>query len=782
MKAAAPIKPVQRPLAGPAMKASLFFSAGVFLEAQRPLSPYFLAPALIVFIILLCVSLRKTFRGDIFAAGVLIVAGMFAHSVQNSTLPPLTFPDSLRHHDITAAGKVRGDARFRHGNTYFSLHCGNLSGNGDEFRCSKLLPCVVYGQSLPLVSGSYIRVAGKARKILRPSEGHFALRAPGPSQPRESLAASHTPRGVEVIHDGGNFWGRIREKIAGYADRREFGGRRDLLLAMTVGDVRALTPETRETFTRSGIAHLLAVSGLNVAVVAFAASFLLSFLPIGKKASYAITGAGLLFYAGVCGFQPPIARAFIMSLLVMGAYFLERRKDIENSLFAALLSVLVFDPGSLGGASLQLSFAAVWVLIIFYKPVMALFPEMIINKKFLRYPFGLMTATMLSSVVTAPIAAAHFGLFPFLSLPSNLIGAPLAEGITIIGLPALGLIALGPFFQHPANGLAYITGLMIRLLALIAEFTSRIPFASIEIGDLPFFYVSGFGLGIYLLSRSGGRPAYFKGFVYLMLLLMTLWIWQPLAESSSRRDRRSATFFDVGQGDAAFLECDGRAFLIDTGPGFEQYSVAETLLLPMLRSAGARRLDGVFISHFHADHSGGLETIMKHMPVERIYCRMSAADSLRTLYGDRVIAFSAGDSLAFPGGGMLILAAPAGERAGIGENNLSLVFRFDAGCVRFLFTGDIESQAQRDLTAWKDRIRADILKAPHHGAQGLDREFLAAVRPQTAIISCGLNNRFGHPAESTLSLLSEIDCRTLRTDRDGTVVIDAGFSWKEPRR
>jgi competence protein ComEC len=782
MKTDNPVPSSERSLAGPAMKAALFFSAGILAAARLPVHPAFFLAALLLCLILLILGLGKDFTGNIAAGGVLLAAGALALSVQQRILAPVTVPDTLKSGALTVTGEVYGDARFRNGSTFFTLRCRTISGNSGEFRQSGLLPCTVYGQTAPLAPGTELRLTGKVRKILQPFAELSLLRSPGPVRSKERLAVSSVPGGLSIIREKQSLTGIIRDTLAGCAARYEFGGGRDLLLAMTIGDVRELPPETRETFTRSGIAHLLAVSGLNIGVAAAAIVFLLSFLPIGKKTVMAVTGLLLFAYTGVCGFQPPVTRAFIMALMVMGAYFLERRKDIENSLFGALLLVLAFDPQALGGASLQLSFAAVWALILFYSPVMALFspamklfPRDSIRQRILRYPLGLMIATLLSTIATSPIAAAHFGLFPLLSLPANLIAVPLAELITILGIPTLGFTALGPFFAPPADALAGLTSLLIRLLTRIAEYAAHIPLASVEVANLPFLYIAGGGLGLFFLSRSAGRPVFQKGLVYLSLVLLTIWTWQPAAEASRLAARRSATFFDVGQGDAALVECRGRSFLIDAGPGYDGYAPAETILLPSLRARGVNRLDGLFITHFDADHSGGLHSIMERMKVRRLYCRESMRDSLRAIYGERVDGLAAGDSLAFPGGGIFVLApSPASGRAR-NENARSLVLRADIGESRILFTGDIDPEGQNGLLSWGCRLDADIFTVPHHGAAGLDRSFLRAVHPRSAVISCGLNNRYGHPAESTLLLLGERGSRVLRTDRDGTLSLGSNL-------
>jgi competence protein ComEC len=217
--------------------------------------------------------------------------------------------------------------------------------------------------------------------------------------------------------------------------------------------------------------------------------------------------------------------------------------------------------------------------------------------------------------------------------------------------------------------------------------------------------------------------------------------------------------------------CGNQRFLVDTGPAYGDYSAAESILLPSLRTLGATKLDGLVLSHLDVDHSGGLETIVRKETVERIFCRSSARDSLGALYGSRVIGVDAGDSVNFGGGGIVVLAPDARVGSARNENDSSLVLRFTVGGSTLLFPGDIGAEIQRDMEGWKGRLRADILKVPHHGSPGLDFGFLERVRPKISIISCGLNNRFGHPSASTIAALQRTGGRVLRTDRDGTIIV-----------
>ena len=179
--------------------------------------------------------------------------------------------------------------------------------------------------------------------------------------------------------------------------------------------------------------------------------------------------------------------------------------------------------------------------------------------------------------------------------------------------------------------------------------------------------------------------------------------------------------------------------------------------------------------HTHGDHAGGIESVLRSIPTDHFYCRASIADSLRELYGGIVTGISAGDSIAFEEGGILVMSPPeneyvimSGENA---ENNASLLLRFDMNGLRLLFCGDIEESVQRLVRTWGDKLQSDVLKVPHHGAEGLNEAFLDLVAPEAAIISCGAGNRYGHPAESTLISLEQAGCGIWRTDRDGTIMV-----------
>ncbi len=312
------------------------------------------------------------------------------------------------------------------------------------------------------------------------------------------------------------------------------------------------------------------------------------------------------------------------------------------------------------------------------------------------------------------------------------------------------------------------------MLSKLAEFIAKLPYASIETGRLSPFAGCCFLAWLFVLSRAKGRNGFKKALVYIPLVCLIIFTWSPLVFSGYYGNGQgSVVFFDVGQGDSALIEYGNkRYFLIDTGV----HSAAKSVIVPSLENAGINKLDGVFLSHMDSDHIDGLDYILKNIRVDSIFCRESVKDSLESIYGNRITGISAGDSITFNEGGILVLS-PFPDSAVFrkyrisGENNNSLLLRFNVCGSQVLFTGDIEEDVQRLMVVWGPSLNSSIMKTPHHGAEILQSAFVKAVNPELAVISCGLNNRYGHPAESTVSTLKRNEITVMRTDRDGSVMV-----------
>ncbi len=768
----------KRPLAGPAMKASLPFVAGILISGHFHPAPLITLAMLGLGILLLVVANRSDRIGSLSALAVMMLAGICVSSIEREINKPLYIPVELTADSVMVEGRVTGSPRHFSGNTYLTLDCSVLNTGSSTYNVSGELPCAIYGKTLLLNEGAILKVRGKIRRIRHLLTERDILR--GSARRRyiyRLIADSKSPEPVITV-TGGSVFSAIRTRISRLTDRFPYGGYRNILRAMTIGERDGIPQETRERFAQTGIAHILAVSGLHVGILTIVLLFFIKLFSFPRRFRYLLIIIFMVLYAGVCGFRPPVTRSVIMVLLVAGALFSERPKNPENSLFVALIIILAIDPGALTGASLQLSFAAVWTITTFYKPLMELPQKIVRRNRLFKKVYSLFIVSLLASAGTAPITAAHFGSLPLYGIPSNLLAVPLAFLIVSGGMLSIAASAPGAFTEPLAAVLSFFTGVFLKALDLLAEFVSSLPFSTIETGKISLLTGCVFAAWLYILSRSRGRPVFKKALLYIPMVLMLIAAWNPLV-SASLKDKPGGTvvFFDVGQGDAALVKCgENRFFLFDTGPRYKNTNIAESMILTALKNTGINSLDGIFISHLHEDHVGGLDSIVRHFRVDRIFCRRALEDSLISLYGDRVIGLSAGDSIAFSEGGMLVLSPgdmpdifTSGSQSG--ENNRSLVIRCDTSGVRALFTGDIEKEIQQLMISWGPALKADILKTPHHGARGLDYEFVRAVEPSVSVISCGAGNRYGHPAQTTITTLSQAHSSIWRTDSHGTILI-----------
>ncbi len=267
-------------------------------------------------------------------------------------------------------------------------------------------------------------------------------------------------------------------------------------------------------------------------------------------------------------------------------------------------------------------------------------------------------------------------------------------------------------------------------------------------------------------------------------LLMTLLIPCPFSGTSSGPEAGTRTpglqvhFLDVGQGDCAVVLCDGEAMVIDGGP-----PSASRILWTYLREVlHLTRLDCVVSTHPHIDHVGGLASVLNAVPADLLLTPVTRWDSraFRSMMasaaaqGTAVAVPKAGDTLQLGGASVTVLhcwpeAIPLGR-----ANDASIVLRIDYGRTSFLFTGDAEDWAEYMMIDAGASLKADVLKVSHHGSSTASTaEFLRAVRPGTAVISCGKNNDYGHPHSAVLNRLRALDCTVLRTDELGTVVLQS---------
>ena len=366
--------------------------------------------------------------------------------------------------------------------------------------------------------------------------------------------------------------------------------------------------------------------------------------------------------------------------------------------------------------------------------------------------------TLAAAAGTAPLVAYHFHYVSLISPISNLLVAPLI-GFILIPLSvisAFSYLLTGYFIFTPL--IAVISEASIYLVKMLA----LIPFADMKIPSFPAIILLLFYAGFifYLLFPK-------KKFLLLVPFIpLVIYMFSVLSE----KDKLTVTYLDVGQGDASVIELpDGRTMLMDTGKtGREPAS--------FLKYRGRQRIDILVVSHAHPDHTGGLEYLTDRFHVREIW------DNGRLILPDGLShiphrSLNRGDVTEGPGYGISVLHPypefySSGGREYDAANNDSLVFRIESGGRSFLFTGDVEKEAEEDILHLGKWLKSDVLKTPHHGGKtSADEAFFRAVSPDVAVISVGRDNSFGHPHQETLDALE--GAGIYRTDIDGAIKIKA---------
>ena len=591
---------------------------------------------------------------------------------------------------------------------------------------------------------------------------------------RGGFSTLHLRRG-DVVSEG-----RGASRLAGWIERgleASLGGRTGALLTgLMLGRSGELPEETREAFRRSGTVHVLAVSGLHVGFVVLIALSLLRSARLPPRVALLLVLPVLLAFVLVVGPRPSVVRAATMAVALILSSFLERRSPPANALGTAAIILLVARPGAICDLGFLLSFGATAGILLLFEPLRKALarPLRRIGRKggWLADSLALSTSAQCG---VAPVLVAQIGELSIVAPIANLAVVPLTAWAVASGFALLAARAAAPRLSDAFAGSAWAATEAMRL---VTGAVGSAPWATVTVASRfwPTFLLAVVALSVRLRSRGrrAGRAA--LALVLGACLTAALASWGP-----GRRDAR-VVFFDVGQGDAAFLDLPacGRV-LVDAGlPG-----CGDRVVLPFLRREGVRGLDALVVTHAHADHYGGAAEVLRGVRVGTLVLppgRSSHPSLASTLAAARESAtavreVAAGDTiLAGPEASLVVLGPPSDAGpAAPSENDASVVTRLRIGRRRALLTGDVERTAEALLLTGGRPLNAEVLKVPHHGSgTSTTGRFLDAVSPRVAVVSVGEGNRFGHPSPLVLSRLEAAGAFLFRTDRDGAVIATFG--------
>lgn len=543
-------------------------------------------------------------------------------------------------------------------------------------------------------------------------------------------------------------------------------------VALTTGDKSALPPGMYSAFQRSGISHVIAVSGLHIG---FIAGFLALILGKRSRLSLLLGICLMFFFAALAGNTPSALRAAVMSALLLAAPLMGREPDKATTLSAALLLVLLPCPYTAASTSLQLSFAAVAGIYLVAQPLSSQWLEAIpkwdrplgrLARRILIFLACSLAVTIGALLFTMPLAALCFRSVSLAGPLTNLLTLWAVSGAFLGGLASalLGL-ALPPL----GVALGWLTAWLGRWIILVARTVSRIPFASLSLlsGYLCLWFVLAYGiLLLWLAGRRYIRPAIPTAALLLSFCAAAFTLLWP-----SYTGALTVAALDVGQGAATLFYSRGHAVLVDCGgnsaddPG--------DIAADYLQSLGSSRLDALILTHYHTDHACGVPELLSRLEVETLILPdVTPEEPLRREILESAEAYDCevklltGDSRFFFGNAELSVYAPLGD-GGANEEGLSVLCT--VGNYDVLITGDMNDVVERRLIRYKGLPDIELLMVGHHGSKSSAcEELLLATRPEAAVISSGYNS-YGHPSPETLERLGAAGCDIYLTNGMGTV-------------
>ncbi len=555
----------------------------------------------------------------------------------------------------------------------------------------------------------------------------------------------------------------VRDKFIATLGSAPYTG---VLTALAVGDQGSIPQAQWQIFSRTGITHLVSISGLHITMLSGLGYALVYWLwrrstrltlqlPARKAAAVAAlmvaTGYSLL-----AGFGVPAQRTLYMVATVACALWLNRNFSLSQILSFALLGVLLLDPWAVLAPGFWLSFGAV-ALILYVTS------HRLSRSHWLR---EYLTVQWAMSIGLIPMLLALFGQISLISPIANAFAIPL---VSLVVVP-LALLGAALPFEIPL----WLAHIAMDITMVILQWLNAMPVAVWTQHAPPAWSIVAGMLGVLWMLA----PAGFPGRALAPLLMLPMFLNRP---ELPEPDTLKAIVFDVGQGLSVAAITREHALLYDTGPDFaNETDSGNRILIPVLRSLGVRELDGIVLSHDDIDHTGGTASVILSMPVGWL-ASSQAIGKLSTvpeLHDKLTIASRpCRDGIHWNWDGIefeILHPGPIPDKARQHDNELSCVLRISIGDQHILLAGDIEQRsAQRLVNTHTDQLPATLLVVPHHGsASSSDIALIAAILPDYAVFTSGYRNRFGHPKPEIVRRYMDSGATLLRSDKDGAILID----------
>lgn len=766
------------------------FVAGVFLLQQRPELPTAIAVSLAA-VAAACawagactLVLRPPFaHRDRFVALLVVAGAAFAGFAYAATMAHLRMADELAFadegRDIRVTGVIASlPARLERG-TRFEFDVEHVETPG--VRAPQRIALAWYGAHVQ------VRAAERWSLTVRLRRPHGAMN-PGAFD-LEAWMVERKLRATGYVRDGraedaprrldamvwqpGPAIDRARQYLRDAMQRRlaseRYGG---VLIALVLGDQRAIAESDWSLFNRTGISHLVSISGLHITMIAGLAALAVGaawrrsrrLLARGSAQAAAAVAAvaAALAYCLLAGWGVPAQRTFFMLSTVAAALVLRRGLGPATTLAAAAAVVCALDPWAVIAPGFWLSFGAVAAIFLVMHGRAALRVDA-------SWRTRLSDAARMQLAVTLALVPLTIVLFQQVSVVSplaNAVAIPVVSlAVTPLALTGAAFVLLPEplaSFAVPSFALAHW---LFETLATALQALVALPWASVPIAAPPTWALLLAVAGVSWLLAPPGWPLRWVGATWLL----PLFAWPAPRPVEGEL---WVTALDVGQGMAVLAETRDSVLLYDTGPRYTTAADAGSrVILPYLRWRGIGRLDALVVSHLDSDHSGGAGSILRALPVARVLTSIDPTQPV--LAGStRIERCEAGQRIELGALDVRVLHPLAAdyERPGVTTNALSCVVAVGTGDARVLLTGDIPAREEAQLVARADALAAPVTSAPHHGSRhSSSAAFVQAARPRWVIVQAGYRNRFGHPDAGVVERYRQTGAQVARTDHAGAI-------------
>ena len=531
-----------------------------------------------------------------------------------------------------------------------------------------------------------------------------------------------------------------------------------LIPGMVLGDTSKQTAQFKDQMKRSGLVHLVAVSGANFAIVSSFVLWCMQFVIRRNNYRIIATAIALGCFIALVRPSPSVLRAAAMAAVLLSAQATRRKTDALPALGFAIAAVVLGDPWQSRDAGFALSVLATAGLLLFAPVIENHLPT---HKKLA----GALAPPVAAIVFCSPILVALSGYLSPISIVANLLAAPFVAPITIVGFVAALVSPIAPALT---SVLIYIIRIPAGSIAAIAHWSSDFPVLTIHNGAIGFAIVALLVGLLWLFKKSWRRSTA----VLVAIILSLTWVQRWPAG-----DWQIANC-DVGQGDSMVINLHhGKAIVIDVGPD----PVAEN---KCLRDLGIKEVPLLILSHFHADHVGGLSGLLQSRTVGQVWISnnleplLESTHSLALIQKSEIVTVQKGlvsqiagiqFEVLWPENTTKTFEVMPGEGSQINNSSIAMLITTQDWSV---FTaGDLEPPAQHEILGSVRTV--DIYKVCHHGSKYQDEQLMSALSAQIAVISVGAKNSYGHPAPETIAALTRLGTQVVRTDLDGAIAITA---------